>query len=527
MWKVLTALLLLISPATATLGMDGPAAALEKNSMVTTNPATRNENATWHVAQHRGDRAPNSPSVIQSAPEDLTQYRGRDGETFEFIVTGTLNGAVWGDGTYTDDSQLAAAAVHAGLLKIGETGRIRVTLLPGQQSYSGATRNQVTSNPYQQWDGSFRFVGSAAVLEPTQQSAAPVSNVQSEVSSASDSPTVTLPPSSTLTEFRGRNGETFTFEVQGELGSNVWGDGVYSDDSVLAVAAVHAGQLKPGEAGRVRVTILPGERSYTGTTRNQVTSNSYSDWQGSFRFEGRAVVTQSVQQSAVRQGAGPPPIVKRQEQADMAAPPSRETSQGFTPDIFANAKLLATLVQGVGVDRTDANLAYLYGFVPRFSEHCNGWTGDEAEIQAVKRMLEAGYQRMITALTADPLAGMSNGVSFTAQSVMGQADADKFVDLFGCKGVVSDGFVEGVRNTLPPKPSPSFATETESESIFVKTCRQGRLSGTQCQCLADVGSGVIPRIHEGPYSRDVIPIIVTRNPIVGRALMRECLIWDY
>ena len=36
-------------------------------------------------------------------------------------VTGSSQGTVWGTDLYTDDSSIPAAAVHAGVLKDGET----------------------------------------------------------------------------------------------------------------------------------------------------------------------------------------------------------------------------------------------------------------------------------------------------------------------------------------------------------------------------------------------------------------------
>src|SRR5262249_20100063 len=71
-------------------------------------------------------------------------------------VTGRTAGPVWGTDVYTDDSILAAAAVHAGILQEGQTGVVKVTILPGQQSYQGTTRHGVASMPYLRWDGSFR-----------------------------------------------------------------------------------------------------------------------------------------------------------------------------------------------------------------------------------------------------------------------------------------------------------------------------------------------------------------------------------
>lgn len=92
-------------------------------------------------------------------PGTLTGYREKRGEVFYFKVVGTTTGKVWGSGVYADDSSLATAAVHAGALKPGETGVVKVTILPGQAMYEGTTQNEVTSGPYNQWYGSFSVVG--------------------------------------------------------------------------------------------------------------------------------------------------------------------------------------------------------------------------------------------------------------------------------------------------------------------------------------------------------------------------------
>ena len=79
-------------------------------------------------------------------PGNLTSYRDRVGQSFTFTVTGSNRGSVWGSDIYTDDSSLAAAAVHAGAIGMGETGPVTVTILPGQQSYQGTPANGISSS---------------------------------------------------------------------------------------------------------------------------------------------------------------------------------------------------------------------------------------------------------------------------------------------------------------------------------------------------------------------------------------------
>lgn len=64
-------------------------------------------------------------------PGTLVGHRGNVGKSFYFEVTGSNTGSVWGADIYTDDSSLATAAVHAGVLGVGQKGVIKVTILAG------------------------------------------------------------------------------------------------------------------------------------------------------------------------------------------------------------------------------------------------------------------------------------------------------------------------------------------------------------------------------------------------------------
>lgn len=90
-------------------------------------------------------------------PEPLSNYRDfiHPGQVVYAWTTGNTSGSVWGDGTYTDDSNLGAA-VHAGVLGNGQSGLVKVTMLQGQGSYASASRNGVTSRTYGNWAQSYR-----------------------------------------------------------------------------------------------------------------------------------------------------------------------------------------------------------------------------------------------------------------------------------------------------------------------------------------------------------------------------------
>ena len=66
----------------------------------------------------------------------------------DVLITGSTGGTVWGSNPYTDDSSLAAAAVHAGLLSVGQTGVIRRTNAGFRYDYYGSNQNGVSTNSY-------------------------------------------------------------------------------------------------------------------------------------------------------------------------------------------------------------------------------------------------------------------------------------------------------------------------------------------------------------------------------------------
>jgi len=93
-------------------------------------------------------------------PGSLTGYQQPQhiGKTFTFRVTGAAGGSLWGTEMYTLDSSLAAAAVHMGVLKVGQTGNVRVMILGPSVGFVGSTRNGLTSSNYANYPGAFRIL---------------------------------------------------------------------------------------------------------------------------------------------------------------------------------------------------------------------------------------------------------------------------------------------------------------------------------------------------------------------------------
>lgn len=80
--------------------------------------------------------------------------------------------------------------------------------------------------------------------------------------------------------------KALVFEVVGSADGNIWGTDIYTGDSRLAVAAVHAGAVRVGERALVRVTLSNGsERVFDGSERYGIRSLDYGNYSLAFRVE--------------------------------------------------------------------------------------------------------------------------------------------------------------------------------------------------------------------------------------------------
>jgi hypothetical protein len=92
---------------------------------------------------------------------------------------------------------------------------------------------------------------------------------------------------SNAAQYRGQNGQQFACVCPANFGlGGVWGAGVYTDDSSICTAALHAGILTQASGGTVTIEIRPGQSSYTSSSQNGVTTTAYGSWHGSFVFVG-------------------------------------------------------------------------------------------------------------------------------------------------------------------------------------------------------------------------------------------------
>jgi hypothetical protein len=103
-------------------------------------------------------------SAAPQAPGNLSAYQQQWGKELTFSVTGLTptpgaNPNLWGTDVYTLDSNLAAAVVHAGLAKSGETVVVRLRIIQSPPQFVSTFRNNVNSTAYTAYPaGAFEFV---------------------------------------------------------------------------------------------------------------------------------------------------------------------------------------------------------------------------------------------------------------------------------------------------------------------------------------------------------------------------------
>jgi len=181
-------------------------------------------------------------------------------------------GRLWGSGPYTDDSSICTAAAHAGVITRAAGGRVTVQIRPGARRYLGSRSHGVTSRGYGPWKGSFEVVGARQQSGPARGAGGRGGGPRR------------ITCRDTATRYRGQVGRRHTLRCPpaSRLGP-VWGTVVYTDDSSICTAAVHAGVITQAGGG-VTIEIAAGFARYPASRQHGVHSRVWARWSGSFAF---------------------------------------------------------------------------------------------------------------------------------------------------------------------------------------------------------------------------------------------------
>jgi hypothetical protein len=212
--------------------------------------------------------------------------------------TATAIASVWGSDVYTTDSSVCRAALHAG--KITSTGgEVVFEIRPGLPSYDRSSRNGVTTDSWAAYECSFVFTskGCGAGLSSC---GAACANLKADAANcgacgvacaAGESCRKGVCSPGLDADYTTVAGNPCTGSrtyvcppLAGATVGSVWGTGVYTHDSSVCGAALHAGAITTS-GGTVTIDLLPGLPAYPGTTRHGISSNSWASWSCSFRFK--------------------------------------------------------------------------------------------------------------------------------------------------------------------------------------------------------------------------------------------------
>ena len=80
-------------------------------------------------------------------------------------------------------------------------------------------------------------------------------------------------------------GDTYYFRVTGMTQGMVWGTDVYTGDSALAPACVHAGIMKETETAIVKVTVMAPLLQYQGSARHGITTHDFGRFGTAYKVE--------------------------------------------------------------------------------------------------------------------------------------------------------------------------------------------------------------------------------------------------
>ncbi len=106
-----------------------------------------------------------SQSTKLDATKSAVSLGGRSGErfTFDCPAIDQPTNRVYGTDTYTADSPICQAAIHAGVLRRGRAGAVTIEIGRGAKEYLGSTQNGMTSASFGPYASSYTFVAAAPV----------------------------------------------------------------------------------------------------------------------------------------------------------------------------------------------------------------------------------------------------------------------------------------------------------------------------------------------------------------------------
>ena len=198
------------------------------------------------------------PAAAQGALPICGAYPEAEAQVVCLCQQDRYLGTVWGSDPYTGDSDICAAAIHAGRLQ-PNGGAVQAFRAPGHDGYSGTSANGITSFNWASYRFSITFKAPAVNIVPAGGPACgrlPEAAVRHACSCA---------------------------PAPGATGT-AWGSGPYTYDSDICTAARHAGVIG-AEGGPVTVLAIQGLDAYQASEWHGITTSSWSRSSTSIVFD--------------------------------------------------------------------------------------------------------------------------------------------------------------------------------------------------------------------------------------------------
>lgn len=202
-----------------------------------------------------------------ACPADATGLA--DGAKLSCNCAAGASGAVYGSTRYTADSSICTAAVHAGKVPAAG-GKVEIVVGGACPAFPGTAANGVTTSGWSSYDKSFGFGTTLPACSTTAEAPKPVAPTTSSG--------VQNCPSFITQSDKSKPGDSLTCVCDIAIDFNTgaaYGTDRYSNDSSICIAAKHAGKL-PQPGGSVTVHVAEGCGKLEGTTRNGITTRSWS-----------------------------------------------------------------------------------------------------------------------------------------------------------------------------------------------------------------------------------------------------------
>lgn len=239
-------------PVSGGIVLVSPAPGHRSYTGTTANGVTTASYGPW-PASFTVDAVPSCPQTFENEPAPMTCTCTAE--------AGRI-GAVWGTGTYTTDSRICRAAIHAGVILPGG-GTVIVSPAPGQQAYRGSAANGITTTSFGPWRASFTLAPASGA--PPRQA-----------------PAAALP--ACPADFEGRTEDLACRCSAAQVATgDIYGTGIFTADSAICRAARHSGVIGP-EGGPVSIVVLAGQDEYFPSTANGITSLRFGPYGASFSF---------------------------------------------------------------------------------------------------------------------------------------------------------------------------------------------------------------------------------------------------